>query len=192
MAQIFSPRANVHSRVVILGFVILVCGAGWVTSAIFWSPYTTYVKVPFDQPVPFSHQHHVAVLGLDCRYCHTSVEKSAFAGMPSTETCMTCHSQVWTEAPVLEVVRESLAISMPIHWTRVHQLADYVYFDHSIHVRKGIGCVSCHGSVDQMPITWKQQTLQMGWCVECHRHPEDALRPVAEVFNLNWKPAGND
>ena len=192
MPQIFSPGANTWFRTILIAVPLVLGGAVLAIYRLNYSSYATQVGVPVDQPVAFSHQHHVAGMGLDCRYCHTSVEKSAFAGMPSTQTCMTCHSQIWTEAPVLEVVRQSLAISMPIHWTRVHQLADYVYFDHSIHVRKGAGCVSCHGSVDQMPITWKQQTLQMGWCVECHRHPEDALRPVAEVFNLNWKPAGNE
>src|SRR5258707_2000285 len=191
MPQIFSPGANTWFRMFLIAVPLLLGGAVMAIYRLNYSSYATQVGVPIDQPVAFSHQHHVAGLGVDCLYCHTSVEKSAFAGMPSTETCMTCHSQVWTEAPVLEVVRESLAISMPIRWTRVHQLADYVYFDHSIHVRKGIGCASCHGSVDQMPITWKQQTLQMGWCTECHRHPENALRPPAEIFNLNWKPMGN-
>ena len=188
MAQIFSPRANVHSRVVILGFVILVCGAGWVTSAIFWSPYTTYVKVPFDQPVPFSHQHHVAGLGIDCRYCHTSVEKSAFAGMPSTETCMSCHSQLWIEAPMLEPVRESLSTNIPLKWNRVHDLPDFTYFDHSIHVAKGVGRSTCHGAVDQMPLTWRVNTLYMKWCLECHRQPENFVRPRSEIYNMQWQP----
>ena len=145
MAQIFPPRANVHSRVIVVCFVLLLCGAGWVTSAIFWSPYTTYVNVPFAQPVPFSHKHHVLDDGIDCRYCHTSVEKSAFAGIPSTDTCMTCHSQIWTEAPVLAPVRASLSQNTPLRWNRVHDLPDFAYFNHSIHVTKGIGCSTCHG-----------------------------------------------
>jgi Cytochrome c7 and related cytochrome c len=191
MPQIFSPGANTWFRTILVTAPLLMVVALFATYRLNYSSYATQVGVPVDQPVAFSHQHHVAGLGLDCRYCHTSVEKSAFAGMPSSATCMTCHSQVWTEAPILEVVRRSLVLSVPIHWTRVHQLADFVYFDHSIHIRKGIGCVSCHGRVDQMPITWKEQTLQMGWCTECHRHPEKALRPPAEVFNLNWKPTGD-
>jgi len=128
MAQLFSPRANIHSRVIIFGAVALVCGAGWATSAIYWSPYTTNVNVAFEQPVPFSHKHHVSEDGIDCRYCHTSVEKSSFAGVPSTETCMTCHSQIWTDAEMLAPVRTSLATSMPLKWNRVHDLPDYVYF----------------------------------------------------------------
>src|SRR5919109_2356973 len=127
MAQLFSPRANIHSRVIIVGVVVLVCGAGWATSTIYWSPYTTYVGVPFDQPVPFSHKHHVGDDGIDCRYCHTSVEKSAFAGLPPTETCMTCHSQIWNNASMLEPVRQSLATHRPIAWTRVAKLPDYVF-----------------------------------------------------------------
>lgn len=159
MPQIFSPGANTWFRTTLVAVPLLVAGAVLAIYRLKYSSYAAQVGVPIDQPAAFSHQHHVAGLGLDCRYCHTSVEKSAFAGMPSIETCMTCHSRIWTEAPILDAVQESLALTMPIHWTRVHQLADYVYFDHSIHVRKGIGCVSCHGSIDQMPIIWKQQTL---------------------------------
>jgi hypothetical protein len=191
MPQIFSPGANTLFRATLVLTPFLLTGGVFALYRLAYSPYATQVGVPIDQPVPFSHQHHVAGLGIDCRYCHASVEKSAFAGMPSSQTCMTCHSQIWTEAPILATVRESLATNRPIRWTRVHQLADYVYFDHSIHIQKGIGCASCHGPVDRMPITWKQQTLQMGWCLECHRHPENAMRPPTEVFNLNWKPAGD-
>jgi Cytochrome c7 and related cytochrome c len=191
MAQIFSPGANTWFRTILAIGPLALVGGIFALYRFNYSSYATQVGVPIDQPIAFSHQHHVAGLGIDCRYCHTSVEKSAFAGMPSTETCMTCHSQIWTEAPLLQTVRQSLATNTPIRWSRVHQLADFVYFDHSIHIQKGIGCVSCHGHVDQMPITWKQETLQMGWCTECHRHPESAIRPKTEVFNLNWKPSGN-
>src|SRR5690348_1916345 len=156
MAQIFARNANVHSKVIIVGFVVVVCGAGWATSAIFWSPYTTYVDVPFEQPVEFSHKHHVGDDGIDCRYCHTTVEKSSFANVPPTEVCMTCHSQIWTDSPLLEPVRESFRTRTPIHWTRVHDLPDFVYFNHSIHIKKGVGCVSCHGRINEMPITWKE------------------------------------
>src|ERR1041384_3621948 len=137
MAQLFPKSANVHARVTIFGLVVLICGAGWATSTIFWSPYTTYVDVPLEQPVPFSHKHHVLDDGIDCRYCHPSVEKSAFAGMPATDTCMTCHSQIWTEAPVLAPVRASLTSNTPLRWNRVHDLPDFAYFNHSIHVAKG-------------------------------------------------------
>jgi hypothetical protein len=188
MAQIFPPRANVHARVIIIGFVLLICGAGWATSTIFWSPYTTYVDVPLDQPVPFSHKHHVLDDGIDCRYCHTSVEKSAFAGIPSTDTCMTCHSQIWTEAPVLAPVRASLATNTPLRWNRVHDLPDFTYFDHSIHVAKGIGCSTCHGQVEQMALTFRTQTLYMKWCLECHRQPQNFVRPRSEIYNMNWRP----
>jgi len=187
MSQLFSPRANVYSRVIIFGAVILVCGGGWATSEIFWSPYTTYVAVPFDQPVPFSHKHHVGDDGIDCRYCHNSVEKSRFAGMPTSETCMTCHSQIFNDAPVLAPVRESLAANMPLKWTRVHDLPDYVYFDHSIHVAKGLGCSTCHGRIDQMPITWRVNTLYMKWCLECHRAPQRFVRPQEKIYDMDWQ-----
>jgi hypothetical protein len=191
MAQLFSRRANVHSRVIIVGVVVLVCGAGWATSTIYWSPYTTYVGVPFDQPVPFSHKHHVGDDGIDCRYCHTSVEKSAFAGLPSTQTCMTCHSQIFSDAPVLAQVRASLATSTPLKWTRVHDLPGYVYFNHSIHIAKGVGCSTCHGRIDQMPLTRKTQTLYMKWCLDCHRDPQKYIRPRDKVFDVAWQPPLN-
>jgi NAD-dependent SIR2 family protein deacetylase len=130
----------------------------------------------------------VAGLGLDCRYCHTSVEHSSFAGLPPTETCMTCHSQVWRDAPILAPVRESLATRQPIHWNRVNQTPDFVFFNHSIHVEKGIGCSTCHGPVDQMPITWKEHSLYMRWCLDCHSAPERNLRPRSEIFNMQWEP----
>jgi len=189
MAQIFSPRSNVQAKVIIVATILLVCAGGWLTSALWWSPYTTYVNVPLDQPVPFSHQHHVAGLGIDCRYCHTSVETSSFAGVPATETCMTCHSQLWTEAPLLAPVRASLTANTSLKWNRVYDLPDFAYFDHSIHVTKGIGCSTCHGRVDQMPITWKTQTLYMKWCLECHRAPEKYLRPQNEIYNMAWHPS---
>ncbi|MBV8677594.1 MAG: cytochrome c3 family protein, partial [Planctomycetaceae bacterium] len=144
-----------------------------------------------DQPVPFSHQHHVQGLGIDCRYCHTSVETSGFAGIPPTETCMSCHSQIWSESPMLEPVRASMRTNEPIRWNRVHELPDYAYFNHAIHVQKGIGCSSCHGRVDLMPLTWKDQPLTMEWCLGCHREPEAQIRPREEVFNMSWTPPAN-
>ena len=188
MAQIFPRRANIHARVAIVGFVGLVIFAGWLTNAIFWSPYTTYVDLPLPQPVPFSHKHHVADDGIDCRYCHTSVEKSSFAGIPSTHLCMTCHSQLWSDARALEPVRVSLTTNRPIRWTRVNDLPDFVFFNHSIHVNKGVGCSTCHGEVDRMPITWRTETLYMKWCLECHRAPQNFLRPRNQIYNLHWQP----
>ena len=191
MAQLFPKSANVHARVIIAGIVVLACGAGWATSTIYWSPYTTEVDVPLQQPIPFSHKHHVTDDGIDCRYCHTSVEKSSFAGIPSTETCMTCHSQIWTDAPMLASVRESLASGRPVKWTRVNDLPDYVYFNHSVHVAKGIGCSDCHGRVDQMPLTRKAQTLYMRWCLDCHENPQKYIRPRDKVFDTTWQPPAN-
>ncbi len=148
----------------------------------------TAVGIAIEQPVPFSHAHHVGGLGIDCRYCHTSVERSSFAGLPPTETCMTCHSQIWTNAAMLEPVRASLRDDTPIRWNRVHDLPDFVYFNHAIHVAKGVGCETCHGRVDRMPLMRKAQPLTMGWCLACHRDPAPHLRPHAEVFTMGWTP----
>jgi hypothetical protein len=188
MAQIFSRSANVLSRVILFGVVLFLCGAGWAASMIFWSPYTTYVDVPLPQPVPFSHKHHVGDDGIDCRYCHTSVETSSFAGIPSTQICMTCHSQLWSDAPILAPVRASLTNNQPLRWNRVNDLPDFAYFNHSIHVAKGVGCSTCHGQLDEMPLTWRTQTLYMKWCLECHRAPENFVRPGTEIYNLHWRP----
>ena len=159
MAQIFSRYSNAIARTSALAAVMVAGGSGWGVDQVYRSPYHTRVNVPREQPDPFSHKHHVAGLGIDCRYCHTSVEQSAFAGMPPTETCMTCHSQLWTDAPLLAPVRQSLALNQRLEWNRVHDLPDFVYFNHSIHVSKGIGCTTCHGPVDQMPLVWQSQTL---------------------------------
>jgi hypothetical protein len=177
MPQLFSRSANTVVRVSIVLFVLGVACTGWTAYTVWWSPYMTRVNVPLEQPVPFSHKHHVSGLGIDCRYCHTGVETSAFAGLPPTETCMTCHSQIWRDAPILEPVRASLRERKPIHWTRVNDLPDFVFFNHGIHIHKGIGCVECHGPVDQMPITWRGQSLYMKWCLDCHRAPENHIRP---------------
>jgi len=141
-----------------------------------------------EQPVPFSHLHHVGGIGLDCRYCHTSVEVGAVAGVPPTKTCMNCHSQIWATSPTLEPVRESFRTDKSIEWARVYDLPDFVYFDHSAHVNKGVGCSSCHGRIDQMPLTYQVPSLQMEWCLECHRAPEKFVRPKAEVFNAAYRP----
>ena len=189
--QVFPPSTNTISRVSIFGAAFFAVGLLFVVYTIFRSPYVTQVNVTLDQPVPFSHEHHVSGLGLDCRFCHTSVETSKFAGIPATETCMTCHSQIWANSPMLEPVRTSMRTNEPIRWNRVHDLPDYAYFDHSVHVNKGVGCVSCHGQVDKMPLTWKAEPMTMEWCLGCHREPEKHLRPTEEVFNMSWVPPKN-
>jgi hypothetical protein len=187
MSQVFHPSTNTISKVSIFGAVFL-AGLGWLVLQIARSSYVTQAHVARPQPVPFSHKHHVAGLGIDCRYCHTTVEESAFAGIPPTKTCMNCHSQIWADSPTLEPVRESYRTDISLEWTRVHDVADFVYFDHSIHVSKGVGCVTCHGRVDQMPLAWKVETLQMEWCLDCHRNPELYVRPRDQVFSMDWEP----
>ncbi len=186
--QIFRPSANTIARVSIFSGVFFLTGLLGILGVIVRSPVITNVGVPIDQPVPFSHKHHVADDGIDCRYCHTSVETSSFAGMPSTDVCMNCHSQLYTDSPILAPVRASYQTGQPIEWTRVNSLPDYVYFNHSIHVNKGVGCQTCHGNVDEMPMMQKENTLYMEWCLECHRNPEKYVRPREEVFNMNWQP----
>jgi hypothetical protein len=191
MAQIFHPAMNTVARASIFGAIFFIAAVTWVAAQIYKSPYFTEVNVARAQPVPFSHEHHVRGLGIDCRYCHTSVEESSFAGIPPTHTCMTCHSQVWTNSPLLEPVRASFYQGVPLQWTRVHDLPDYVYFNHAVHVAKGIGCASCHGAVQSMPLMWKNATLHMEWCLECHREPEKHIRPRDQVFNMEYQLPGN-
>jgi hypothetical protein len=191
MSQIFHPAMNYVAKATIFGAVFILVAAGWVASAVDRSPYSTEAGVVRHQPVPFSHEHHVNGLGIDCRYCHTSVEKSSFAGIPATKTCMTCHSQIWTNAQILEPVRESWRTEKPLAWTRVHNLPDYVYFNHSIHIAKGIGCNTCHGQVDQMPLMYQAASLQMEWCLQCHRNPEQYIRPKEKVFDMKYQPPKN-
>jgi hypothetical protein len=188
MAQIFHRSFNTISRVSIFGGVFILAGLGWSWAKFVRSDYVTGVGVARDQPVPFSHQHHVAGLGIDCRYCHTTVEKSAFAGIPTTKICMNCHNQIWVNSPMLEPVRESYQTGKSLAWNRVHKLPDFVYFDHSIHVKQGVGCSTCHGRVDEMPLTRQTVSLYMEWCLECHRQPEQYMRPRSEVFNMAWQP----
>ena len=191
MPQIFHRSTNTLSRLSIFGAVFVIAALVWLLLALNRSSYVTGVEVARQQPVPFSHKHHVTGIGLDCRYCHTSVEESAFAGIPPTETCMTCHSQVWADAPILEPVRTSYQKNLPLQWNRVHDLPDFAYFNHSIHLHKGIGCSSCHGQVDQMPLIWKENTLNMEWCLDCHRAPENHVRPREEVFNVAYQQPEN-
>ena len=186
MAQIFSGAANTIARFTLWGFAAAVGLAMWVGAMIVRSPYETRQEEPREQPVPFSHEHHVGGLGIDCRYCHTTVETSSFANLPATKICMNCHSQMWAASPALEPVRESYRTGRSIAWTRVYDLPDFVYFNHSVHVNKGIGCSECHGRVDKMPLTWQAVSLEMQWCLDCHRHPEERVRPQSEVFNMAY------
>lgn len=185
--QIFHRSTNTISRATIYGAVFLLSALLWAALALQRSPYVTYAMVAKPQPVPFSHQHHVAALGIDCRYCHTSVETSGFAGIPPTKTCMNCHSQIWTNAALLEPVRESFRSGKSLVWTRVNDLPDFVYFNHSIHINKGVGCNTCHGPVDRMPLMYNYGSLLMEWCLNCHRDPEKYLRPRDQVFNMRYE-----
>src|ERR1051326_7175843 len=185
--QIFHRSTNTISRATIYGAVFLAAALLWACLQLQRSPYITYAKVARPQPVPFSHQHHVGGLGIDCRYCHTSVENSNFAGLPPTKTCMNCHAQIWTGAPLLEPVRESFRSGKSLVWTRVNDLPDFVYFNHSIHINKGVGCNTCHGPVDRMPLMFNEASLQMEWCLDCHRNPEKNLRPRDQVFNMRYE-----
>lgn len=188
MAQIFHPSTNTISRVSIFGGIILVCVIVAAIAAINRSSYVTGVGVARLQPVPFSHKHHISDVGIDCRYCHTSVEESAFAGVPATQICMNCHSQIWADSAMLEPVRASARAGTSLEWTRVHNLPGFVYFDHSIHVKKGVGCATCHGRVDGMPLMRRENSLYMEWCLECHREPERFVRPREFVFSMDWQP----
>jgi hypothetical protein len=189
MAQIFHRSFNNIAKISIVGIALLLATIGGVVNVIIIrSSYLTQTQVAIEQPIQFSHKHHVGGLGLDCRYCHTSVEDAAFAGIPPTRTCMNCHSQIWVTSPMLEPVRTSFETGKPLVWKRVHNLADFAYFNHSIHVNKGVGCSTCHGRVDEMPLMWKENTLQMEWCLSCHRNPEKILRPKEDIFKMDWEP----
>ncbi len=191
MSALFSPRSNGIFRLVI---AILAGGAvATLGGLMFWarSPYGTGQQVQVGQPVQFDHRHHVKDDLIDCRYCHTSVDKAASAGIPPTQLCLNCHSQVWNKSPLLDLVRASWFANKPIEWVRVHKLPDFVYFNHAIHVNKGVGCVECHGRVDQMPAIEQFAPLNMGWCLDCHRDPYPRLRPLEEITSMTWKPDGD-
>ena len=187
MAQIFRPYANLLARYSIPGLLLLLIAV--VVVIVQWnrSSWDNETDVYVRQPVPFSHEHHVSGLGVDCRYCHNTVEVSSSAGLPPTHTCMSCHSQVWTESEMLAPVRASYRNEQPIQWNRVYDLPDFVYFNHSIHVNKGVGCESCHGRVDQMPLIYKANTLYMQWCLDCHRNPERHLRPQEYIYAFGYE-----
>jgi hypothetical protein len=188
MSQIFHRSTNTFSKVSIFGAVFFIAFLGWLFSALNRSSWSTLAGVAREQPVPFSHAHHVGDEGIDCRYCHTSVETSGFANIPPTKTCMNCHSQIWNTSPTLEPVRESFRTNRSIGWTRVNDLPDFAYFNHSIHINKGVGCETCHGRVDKMALTWQHASLQMEWCLDCHRHPEQYVRPREAVFQMGYEP----
>src|SRR3990172_336746 len=191
MSQVFHRSMNTLARAS-LAIGLLGAGGGvGLVMAVSRSPYATRQGVARAQPVPFSHQHHVGGMGIDCRYCHTAVETSAVAGIPPTKTCMNCHSQIWADSPALEPVRASFRTGNSLQWVRVYDLPEFVYFDHSAHVNKGVGCSTCHGRVDLMPLLSQETSLLMEWCLECHRAPERFLRPKGEVYNAAYQPPAN-
>jgi hypothetical protein len=187
MPQVFKPSSNTYARLSIFGALFFVAGGLWALAAFNRSDYMTLASVAREQPVPFSHKHHVGELGIDCRYCHTSVETSYYANIPPTRTCMNCHSQIWSDSPTLEPVRASWEHDTSIAWVKVHDLPDFVRFNHSIHVAKGVACKTCHGRVDRMNLTWQEAPLTMEWCIDCHRNPELYVGPREQVFNMDWE-----
>ena len=187
MAQIFPKYMNTVAKVSMLGVPLGLASVGLFLTAFFRSGYATGAYEVVDQPIPFSHKHHVGELGIDCRYCHTAVEESSYAGIPPSSTCINCHQQIWTGADYLKPIREGYAKDESVVWNKVHNLPHYVYFNHSIHVAKGVGCVECHGQVDEMPLMWQTKTLLMEWCIDCHRYPTSHLRPREEVTNMTWE-----
>ncbi|MBI2185809.1 MAG: cytochrome c3 family protein [Acidobacteria bacterium] len=189
MPQIFRSSANTLARASLVGLLLLAGGSVGLLMVLGRSGYVTRAHEFIDQPIQFSHLHHVGDDGIDCRYCHTAVETSSFAGIPPTKTCMNCHSQIWSAAPILEPVRASFREDRPLRWIRVHDLPDFVYFNHSIHVKKGMGCETCHGRVDEMPLIVQESSLLMEWCLDCHRAPERYVRPRSEVFTLGYRPS---
>jgi hypothetical protein len=187
MSQIFHRSANTIARVTIFGAIFFIAALLGLADRVNRSPWVTDAHVAREQPIQFSHERHVAGNGIDCRYCHTSVEVSSFAGIPPTKTCMNCHSQIWTGAALLEPVRQSYRTGQSLVWNRVNDLPDFVYFNHSIHINKGVGCNTCHGPVDRMPLMYNYASLQMEWCLDCHRAPEKYLRPRDQVFNMRYE-----
>jgi ferredoxin len=192
MAQIFERSSNALARASLVLSGLIVIALGVTLDGLQRSPWVTRQGQRPDQPVPFSHKHHVQGLGLQCQYCHVTVEKSSYAGIPPTKTCMNCHAQIWTNAQLLQPVRDSWATDKSLVWTKVHDLPDFVYFSHEIHVNKGLGCASCHGRVDQMPLMYEQNTLQMEWCLDCHRNPAKNIRPTSEIYNMAWEKPAED
>src|SRR5665213_3367402 len=189
MPQIFDRSSNALARMSLVLTGLIVIALGVTLDQLQRSPWVTRQGQRADQPVPFSHKHHVEGLGLQCQYCHTTVEVSSYAGIPPTKTCMNCHAQIWTNAELLQPIRESWATGASVQWIKMHDLPDYVYFNHEIHVNKGISCASCHGRVDEMPLMYMENSLQMEWCLDCHRNPAKNLRPTSEIYNMAWDGA---
>lgn len=185
MPQVFNAKSNVLARATFLiaGLLLLVI----ILAGMYMTPYTHRTGVALDQPAPFSHKHHAKELGIDCRYCHTGVEDAPYAGIPATEVCMTCHSQIWTNSPLLLPVQESYLKNIPLRWNKVNKVPDFVYFDHSIHIDRGVSCFTCHGDVTEMNLTFKTYAFEMLYCLDCHRNPEEFLRPTDEVFNAKYE-----
>lgn len=186
MAQIFHPSTNTIAKFTIYAAVFILAALAWTCSSLDRSSYVTGQTVVRPQPVQFSHDHHTAGLGIDCRYCHTWVETSAFAGIPPTSTCHGCHQIIWAQSPALEPVRASFRTGTPLAWTRVNDLPDFTYFNHSIHVAKGVGCSSCHGRVSRMQLVYQAASLEMEWCLSCHRNPEPNLRPQEAIYDDDY------
>ena len=191
MAQLFHPSSNVIAKASVVAVALIVGGLGYIIYAVNQSAYYTNINVARQQPVPFSHKHHVKDDGIDCRYCHTSVEKSGFAGVPTTHTCMSCHSKLWLNSSMLEPVRVSYATDKSLEWTRVNAVPGFVYFDHSIHINKGIGCTTCHGPIGEMPLTYRANTLYMRWCIDCHKNPALHVRHKEDVFKADYVEPAN-
>jgi hypothetical protein len=189
MSQVFPKSANAWSKASIIALVFVLLGLGWLILTIQRSDFVTSANNFIEQPVQFSHQHHAGGIGIECRYCHTSVEVSPSAGIPPTKTCLNCHSQIWSTSPYLEPVRASFRDDKPLNWVRIHDLPDFVYFNHSIHVRKGVGCETCHGRVDRMPLMIQKASLQMEWCLDCHRDPSRYVRPRDQITQMGYVPA---
>jgi hypothetical protein len=189
MPQVFNAKSNVLARATFLiaGLLLLVI----ILAGMYMTPYTHRTGIALDQPAPFSHKHHAKELGIDCRYCHTGVEEAPYAGIPATEVCMTCHSQIWTNSPLLLPVQESYLKNIPLRWNKVNKVPDFVYFDHSIHIARGVSCFTCHGDVTEMNLTFKTHAFEMLYCLDCHRNPEEFLRPTDEVFNAKYEPPAN-
>ncbi len=187
MANIFPRWTNLLPLWVVTGVVLF---GGFVTLAVgyYFTPKYTRVGYEPSQPVPFSHKIHAGQLGMDCRYCHSFVEESGHANVPATQTCWNCHQHVKKDSPNLAKVAESITSGKPLEWVKVHKVPDYAYFNHSVHVNRGVSCVECHGRVDQMTVVKHDQPLSMGWCLECHRDPAKRLRPLDQITNLGWAP----
>jgi len=184
MSKIFPKAANALPKQLVIFLFIL---AGVATAAVNYYATPKYLRVGYEpiQPVPFDHRLHAGQLGLDCRYCHAAVEQSATSSVPAAQTCMNCHSIIKPDSPLLQPVRESFASGDPVPWVKVHQAPDYVYFNHSVHVARGVSCVECHGKVNEMATVRHDQPHSMGFCLDCHRAPENFLRAPAQVYDLN-------